>query len=285
MCEDGIKWIYETFNDCIVTTTDKWSFAIGLCSSCFWTIANFPQVYTIYKTKSVEGISPFLFSCLFLGDTLSLFGCILNNGLVTQILTYMFYIGLDSVLLFQYIYYRFIRKCCAKRSEDEYSGLKKAHDMPLTNDSAGTLLLGSAVTAAVIASSVDYSLPYTGKALIGSIFGWCSATICMTSRIPQVILNFKRRFVSNLSPYFFACTILGNVTYFLALIIRNQSPQFMWKQAPWLVECLGPLTCDIITAFQMCIFGFSTKDYDENVERLVREKSIDDVDTRIDDNI
>ena len=261
MCEEGIKWIYNVFGDCIVSTTDKWSFGIGLLSSVFWAISAIPQVYTIYKTKNVDGISPFLFSCLFTGDLLSLIGNILNHGLVTQIITYILYVTLDTILLLQYLYFKFIKKCCSNITNGSFERVDKSLDHSLATD-VSTVLIGNAVSAAVI----DYSLPYQGTSLIGSIFGWCSAVICITSRVPQVILNFKRRFVSNLSPYFFACTIMGNTTYFLSLLIRDRSAQFMWKQAPWLCECLGPLTCDIITAIQMCVFGFSNANYYQKEE-------------------
>lgn len=38
----------------------------------------------------------------------------------------------------------------------------------------------------------------------------------------------------------------------------------MWRQCPWLVGALGPLTCDVITGFQMMIFGYSTAPFMEN---------------------
>ena len=132
-----------------------------------------------------------------------------------------------------------------------------------------------------MSNGIDYSLPYRGRYLVGTLFGWCSAIICITSRVPQVVMNFKRKIVTNLSPYFFACTILGNATYFLSLIIRNQTAEFMWRQAPWLFECLGPLTCDIITSIQMCIYGFTTRDYynkEEDNENIEDVDNIDDID-------
>ena len=258
MCENGIKWIYDAFDDCIVTTTDKISFAIGLFSVIVWVFSAFPEIYTIYKTKNVEGISPFLFSFLVCADTMSLIGNILNGGLVTQIITCILYVTCDATCLLMYLYYKCIKGKCSGSAASGYSKKDQSLEIPLIQTSTvlGTALLGAAATAAV-----DYGLPYRGKGLWGQIFGWASALICISSRVPQVLLNFKRRFVSNLSPYYFLCTILGNVSYFLSLLIRDQSAQFMWKEAPWIVECLGPLTCDIITAFQFCIFGYSTESH------------------------
>ena len=278
MCESGIQWIYDGFGDCIVTTTDKVSFATGLFSSVCWTISSIPQVYTICKTKSVDGISPFLFSFLFIGDLMSLIGTIINNGLVTQILNYTLYVCLDLILLALYLYHKCFKKYCNHTFESFSSkGFNNPNEINLNG--LATVLVTNVVAAAVTATNVDYSLPYTGKYLVGTLFGWCSAIICITSRIPQVLLDFKRKFVTNLSPYFFACTIVGNSSYFLSILIRDQSPQFMWRQAPWICECLGPLSCDIITAIQMCVYGYSTTNYykeEDDIGEISSEEDTND---------
>ena len=256
MCENGIKWIYDAFDDCIVTTTDKISFSVGLFSVIVWLFSAFPEIYTIYKTKNVEGISPFLFSFLVCADTMSLIGNILNGGLVTQIITCILYVSCDATCLFMYLYYKCIKsKCSSPKTSSSIISKDDSIEIPLIQT---TTVLTSALLGVAATAAVDYGLPYRGRGFWGQFFGWASACICISSRIPQVYLNFKRKFVSNLSPYYFLCTILGNVSYFLSLLIRNPSAQFMWKEAPWIVECLGPLTCDIITAFQFCIYGYSS---------------------------
>ena len=255
MCEKGIQWIYSAFNDCIVSPTDKWSFAIGMVSNIVWVISAFPEIYTICRTKKVDGISPFLFTFLVSGDVLSLIGNILTGGLATQIITCILYILCDGTMLLQYIYHKCIKPRCYKDGEKS-----EVNEVNQEVDESGIPVMGAAgiVVATAVTAAVDYSLPYTGTTLIGSIFGWFSSIVYISSRVPQVVLNFKRRHVSNLSPYYFLCTITGNTTYFLSLLIRDRSGQFMWKQAPWLVGSLGPLSLDITTAIQMCVFGVTT---------------------------
>ena len=254
MCEGGIEWIYDAFNDCIVSTSDKWSFAIGLISNIVWVISAIPEIYTICRTKNVDGISPFLFSFLVTGDVLSLIGNILTGGLATQITTCILYIICDGTMLLQYIYHKCIKGRCSGKNQDENSKDTPVDESGLPSVEAAGIVIATAVAAA----SIDYAEPYRGTTLIGSIFGRLSSIVYISSRIPQVVLNFKRKFVSNLSPFYFACTITGNTTYFLSLLIRDTGAEFMWKQAPWIVGSLGPWACDITTAIQMCVFGFTT---------------------------
>lgn len=244
---NGISWIYKLFADCIVTSRQKWSFGIGMLSNLIWVFASIPEIVTICRTKNVDGVSPFLFIFMVIGDFTGLAGNILTGGLATQIITNIVYIIFDCTLVAQWIYYR----CKNGKSNKK---LEKVEE----DDNTMTVGAFGAVAAAVVAASIDYSEPYHGESLIGSLFGWVSGCIYTSSRLPQVYLKFKRRFVSNLSPFYFACTISENLTYFLSLFIRDSSASYMWRQCPWIIGALGPFTCDIITAFQMCIFGYST---------------------------
>jgi len=244
-CQTGyIVWIYDVFADCIVTKKERTSFYIGLLSSVIWIISAFPQILTTYKIKKVEGISPFLFSCLFIADIMSLIGNLLTGGIASQILLAALYIVLDGTMYFQFLYYRSKNKTTHKQEDDEEK---------LESSSGNAAIILAATTAA----SIDWSKPYSGSNLVGTLFGWLSAIIYISSRIPQVRLNCKRKHVTDLSPFYFLCTISGNTTYLLSLFIRSTEGNFLWKQAPWITGVVVPLSCDIITAFQMCIYGFS----------------------------
>jgi len=257
-CATGyIKWIYDMFADCVVTSKDKWSFYIGLFSTCVWIVSAMPQIYVNYKSKKVDGISPFLFSFLVLGDTLSFIGNIITGGLATQIFTSVVYIILDGTMFIQYLYYRSPSKV---NSEDESK---------LDNDGVSL----APAFAAVAAAAFDISLPYKGSNLVGTIFGWISGIVYISSRIPQVKLNCKNHFVANLSPFYFVCAVIGNTTYLLSLGIRSLDAQFLWKQAPWILGALGPLFCDITTLLQMKIYGFSTVSLFQDIPK---DKDVDD---------
>ena len=266
-CLSGyIPWIYNIFGDCVVNTKDRVSFYFGLVSTIIWIISAIPQIYTNYKSKRVEGISPFLFSFLLLGDVLCLIGNILTGGMATQIMTSIVYILLDGSMYLQYLYYRSINS-----NENETS-----KDNNIENRDSKNI---APVLGVIVAAMFDWGAPYRGSNLIGTIFGWFSSLVYISSRIPQVQLNFKNKFVANLSPFYFICAVLGNLTYLASLGIRSLNGNFLWMQAPWILGAFGPLFCDITTLIQMMVFGFSTvslfenqnkeKDESENAKDLI----------------
>ena len=263
-CPAGyIPWIYSVFGDCIVTSKDRVSFYFGLLSTVIWIISAFPQFYTAYKIKKVDGVSPFLFSFLFTADILSFIGNILTGGIASQILLAGLYIILDGSLFFQFLYYRHKNKDIMEKLEKE--NVEKGSDFGIN----GTTVVLAGVVAA---TTFDIGKPYRGDQLLGTIFGWISGIIYISSRIPQVTLNCRKKFVSDLSPFYFVCTISGNTTYLLSLFIRSTDVNFLWKQAPWLTGVIVPLSLDVTTMLQMWCYGYSVaplfpikKDDEENI--------------------
>ena len=111
MCEPGaIRWIEVAFNDCIVTSRDKVSFAVGLISNVVFLVSAVPQIVMNFKTKSVDGQSILFLLLLLIGSVFNLVGVLVTKGLITQILTGIFYVLSDGILLTQYILYTYIRK-------------------------------------------------------------------------------------------------------------------------------------------------------------------------------
>ena len=46
MCDPGaVKWIETAFGECVITTTDKWSFIVGMLSNLCWIVSSAPQIY------------------------------------------------------------------------------------------------------------------------------------------------------------------------------------------------------------------------------------------------
>lgn len=65
-----------------------------------------PQIYTNYKTKSAEGISPLFLLLWFMGDFLSFTSCLLNDVVLKfQVYLSLFFICNDITLCYQYYYY------------------------------------------------------------------------------------------------------------------------------------------------------------------------------------
>lgn len=86
---------------------------------------------------------------------------------------------------------------------------------------------------------------------IGWIIGWISACIYLSSRLPQVLKNFKRGSVEGLSPIMFMCTVMGNLTYGGSILLRARKLRDISQALPFLVGSLGTLFFDatILTQF------------------------------------
>ena len=108
-----------------------------------------------------------------------------------------------------------------------------------------------------VGSKVNYSEPYKGSNLIGSIFGWCSGLIYTSSRIPQLIKNFRNHKVLDLNPLYFFIMFVANLSYVISILVKSTDGQYLWKQTPFIIGALGPVFCDGITLIQAICFGIS----------------------------
>ena len=276
-CEEGsIKWIETVFGECVKTTRDKWSFAVGMISNFMWVISSAPQIYTNCKSKRVEGQSWALFTLMFTGNVLSLIGVVITGGLVTQVITSSLYCILDGIMFAQFWWYGYIKPCIKKRrkgniqpssfseeEQDPENDTKKIHideegepeEVPDVSEGHSVAGLAGAAMMQAASAATDWKAPYTGDQTLGTVFGWVGGCIYIGSRIPQVIKNFKNGKVIDLSPIYVSFTIFGNLTYTLSVFIKDTSGSYLWKQAPFIFGAVGPMFCDFLFTFQMCICG------------------------------
>lgn len=71
-----------------------------------WICAQLPQIYTNFKNKSAEGISPSFLLLWFMGDFLSFTSCLFNDAVLNfQIWLSVFFLCNDITLCCQYYYY------------------------------------------------------------------------------------------------------------------------------------------------------------------------------------
>jgi len=89
---------------------------------------------------------------------------------------------------------------------------------------------------------------------VGWGIGWVSAIMYLFSRLPQVIKNIKRGSVEGLSPLMFFCTVMGNLTYGLGVLLRVRHGTDVSKAFPFLVGSLGTLGFDATILCQFCYY-------------------------------
>ncbi|KAI1376752.1 PQ-loop-domain-containing protein [Hypoxylon crocopeplum] len=130
----------------------------------------------------------------------------------------------------------------------------------------------------------------------GQIFGWLCALLYLGSRLPQLLLNWRRKSTEGVSILFFLFACLGNLTYVLSIFAyephcarsRCQPGEaqriygrYILVNSSWLAGSLGTLLLDLGIFAQFFIYSGddSEDEYDEAIED--GDTSIDD--RRLDD--
>lgn len=114
--------------------------------------------------------------------------------------------------------------------------------------------------------------------LWGQIFGYICAVLYLGSRIPQLLLNYRRKSTEGLNALFFLFACLGNLTYVLSIFafepICTRHKHGHWKEstcrpgqaasiygqyilvnASWLLGSLGTLFLDGAVFVQFWIYS------------------------------
>ncbi|KAI0431455.1 PQ loop repeat-domain-containing protein [Xylaria sp. FL1042] len=126
--------------------------------------------------------------------------------------------------------------------------------------------------------------------LWGQIFGWLCAVLYLGSRLPQLLLNFRRKSTEGVSVLFFLFACLGNLTYVLSIfaydpVCRGSKCQpgeasriygrYLLVNASWLAGSLGTLLLDLSIFAQFFIY-----DRDEDAD-----EAVDDEESNADDSL
>ncbi|KAI1121111.1 PQ loop repeat-domain-containing protein [Nemania abortiva] len=123
--------------------------------------------------------------------------------------------------------------------------------------------------------------------LWGQIFGWLCAALYLGSRLPQMLLNFRRKSTEGISILFFLFACLGNLTYVLSIfaydpVCREAKCQpgeasriygrYLLVNASWLAGSLGTLLLDLGIFAQF--FIYDQDDFEDRDEE--RNAAVDD---------
>ncbi|CAG8956258.1 hypothetical protein HYFRA_00003638 [Hymenoscyphus fraxineus] len=105
----------------------------------------------------------------------------------------------------------------------------------------------------------------------GQIFGYLCAILYLGSRIPQILLNYKRKSTSGVSMLFFLFACIGNLTYVLSILayeprctgkhgrcrdgeMARLYGRYIGVNASWLAGSLGTLFLDLGIFIQFFIY-------------------------------
>ncbi|KAK6525460.1 hypothetical protein TWF694_005596 [Orbilia ellipsospora] len=254
-----LVFLSQQLETCIPTPMTFFSTLCGILSITAWLFAQLPQIVKNYQAKSSESLS-FLFILIWcLGDSSNFFGAVLLNQMTFQKVIAAYYVLVDVVLVFQWRWYS--RNTAGydsipsddslRRPSEGGSGrLKEGRTAAITQTPPPSVisanrapknvfltiamffnLARAAPTGTVVAATgVSTFLDEITLRNIGMVLGWCSTGLYLSSRLPQIYLNHKRRSVSGLSPLLFAAAFCGNFFYSSSLLLN---PSAWWDIEPF----------------------------------------------------
>ncbi|KAI8891034.1 PQ-loop-domain-containing protein [Backusella circina FSU 941] len=111
----------------------------------------------------------------------------------------------------------------------------------------------------------DREIDLTHWHLVPQLLGWGSAILYCTSRIPQIMQNFRNESVEGLSLTMFVFSVVGNITYCLSIILFSLDPTFLLVNYPWLLGSGGTLFFDFTIFFQFYMYHKRT---DSNLKNI-----------------
>ncbi|KAK3333913.1 PQ loop repeat-domain-containing protein [Cercophora scortea] len=119
--------------------------------------------------------------------------------------------------------------------------------------------------------------------LWGQIFGWLCAVLYLGSRLPQLLLNWRRKSTDGVSMLFFLFACLGNLTYVMS-IMAYEAPeckedggcgdgdaarlywQYILVNLSWLAGSAGTLLLDLGIFVQFFMYNKSVDEADDDDE-------------------
>ncbi|KAL0090617.1 PQ loop repeat-domain-containing protein [Phycomyces blakesleeanus] len=98
---------------------------------------------------------------------------------------------------------------------------------------------------------------------IGRFFAWLCTSLYLSSRLPQIIQNFRRRSVEGLSMALFFFAAMGNLTYCLSIFTNpHATRQSIIESVPYIIGSAGTLMFDGTIYAQYMIFDNKVKETD-----------------------
>ena len=96
-----------------------------------------------------------------------------------------------------------------------------------------------------------------GTLWMGRFLAWLCACLYLSSRIPQILKNYKRRSVQGLSIALFLFAAFGNLTYTLSIFSNPHStPESLMEAIPYILGSAGTLMFDLTIFSQYVVYNW-----------------------------
>ncbi|EMP24653.1 PQ-loop repeat-containing protein 2 [Chelonia mydas] len=222
LCINGTPWIWHLLEECVENAWEYWSVVIGLISIVCFLFAALPQLYVAYQNGKVDqALSLGFLLCWIGGDLTNFIGCYLTNQLPIQIVTAIFYVNMDIIVISQFAYYKLKNQKTTKCSIN---------------------LKNFCVTWVLMCITLCVILP---------------SQLLLRNQDQSAVLEaskFQRRSTEGTSYLLFALAMMGNCTYGLSLVLKMPAAEalrnlYFLHHLPWLIGSFGVLFLDIFVSF------------------------------------
>lgn len=249
-CDDGVKWILAAFHQCVRTPTEIWGFYLGLFSIACWFFVYLPQLYENYKRgKCEDALSIWFLLFWLLGDCANLIGCFLTHQFPIQTMTAIYYVIMDVTIIGQFFYYT------VKNNGSEQPDFS-------------SVAAASVVTGIYGISQRPFAFKSSAQE-IGYIIGLLSSVFYLGSRLPQIIMNFKRGKTDGVHPFTFLLAVIANFAYAFSVLMSKDDDgssyeEFVMEHLPWLTGSLGTVALDFTILLQcICLNRYNYDQIDD----------------------
>lgn len=88
----------------------------------------------------------------------------------------------------------------------------------------------------------------------GSVLGYISCALYLTSRASQIIKNARRGSAEGLASSMFLCAVAANIFYGVGVLLRARTTEEVLSSLPWVLGSLGTVGLDAIILVQTAIY-------------------------------
>lgn len=256
----------------------------GSTSLACWIVLLLPQLVEQWRLKSADGLSIQFVTIWFIGDLLNLIGSLWAGLLVETIMLAVWFCITDVLMISSYLYYSKIYPKHHKHKHlhhHETSPLIDPNSRRSSHKSRRTSINSIVLEPKSHSIFVKYILPVLfviaagvfgyfmspaspsapdssapdAKIQVGpQILGYCSATLYLTARLPQIYQNHKNRSCEGLSLLFFIFSVFGNFTYAMQIFLYRSDWQYIKLYLSWIIGSLGTTVEDFTIFSQFYIY-------------------------------
>lgn len=299
---------------CLPTPGAFISYACGLLSIVAWLFAQLPQIIKNHQRKSVDGLSLGFLAIWLAGDIGNMLGALWTRQMWFQQVVGGYYVFVDIILVSQWMWFHGRNQTEVTEIVDGVSVSSESDDADIDENKKRYRRAGGrrgnggrSLTASMIVvvsmlfhlagasptSSSTLTLPGDAPSewdyeLFGRYLSWMSTFCYLLSRMPQLLLNFRRRSTSGLAITLFVAAFFGNVFYSASLIFNplghadyppyggggvagpegSEWKEWWGRSLPFFLGAAGVLMMDFAVFLQWVFWG----EGDEEEEKLTAQQ-------------